>query len=226
MLNIFKTRSETKDLSWIGVDIHSHLLPGLDDGATDMANSLDLIQGLAELGFQRLYTTPHIFHELYPNNPETISEVLEELRLAMAAKKMDTCIAAAAEYMVDEHFDVEARLACLPDKHVLIEMSYLAESPYIEQSIFNLKVKGYQVILAHPERYVFYHRNHTLLHRLHDMGALFQLNLLSLGGYYGKTVEQTAEQLLKDEYYHFAGTDLHHEKHLRALKKITRSGEL
>lgn len=226
MFSFFKKRAHIDHLEWLGVDMHSHLLPGIDDGATDVVQSVGFIKRLQELGFQKLLCTPHVFSDLYPNTPDTIQSALDHTRQALKNANVVVEIGTAAEYMVNDTFKVTNELLCLPNKHVLIEMSYLAEMPNIEQVIFNLQVKGYVVILAHPERYNFYFEKHQRFHRFKEMGVLFQLNLLSVSGYYGKNVKKLAEYLLQKNYYDLAGTDLHHDKHLQVLTQETQSGRL
>jgi len=225
MFSIFKKKVNlVTDISWLGVDIHSHLLPGIDDGAENISQSITYIKGLQQLGFNKLICTPHIFTEMYPNTAQTISQALELVKEALHFEKVGIEIDAAAEYMIDDTFKIHVDHLCLPGNYILVEMSYLNESPGIEQVIFDLQIKGYNVILAHPERYIFYHHDYKRFHRYKDMGVLFQLNLLSVTGYYGKEVKKTADYLLGQQTYDFAGTDLHHEKHLTALKKAVESG--
>ena len=226
MFSIFKKKNLVTDIEWLGVDIHSHLLPGIDDGSPDVEESVKLIKGLNELGFSKFICTPHIFNDLYPNTKQTILPALELTKEALKALGVNVDISAAAEYMVDETFEIGEGLMCLPNDHILIEMSYLNESPNIEQVIFDLQLEGYKVIVAHPERYVFYHNSRQRFHRLKDMGVLFQMNLLSIAGYYGKEVKLAAEYLISKDCYDLAGTDLHHDKHLQGLTKFVRDGEM
>jgi len=226
MFNFFNKKSHVDNLEWLGVDIHSHLLPGLDDGSPDLATSIRLIGNLTGLGFRKLICTPHIFTELYPNSDKTILPALSAVQSAVADAKINVTIDAAAEYMVDETFEVKVPHLTLPGDFILVEMSYLNETPNIEQIIFELQIKGYKVILAHPERYLFYHLEKQRFDRLNDQGVCFQLNLLSVSGYYGKEVKKAAEYLLEKKYYDFAGTDLHHDKHLMALTDSVRTGLL
>ena len=226
MFSFFKKKSQVTDISWLGVDIHSHLLPGIDDGSPDVSQSVALITKLNALGFTKFLCTPHIFKELYPNSCDTINPALRALEEALKAAKLNVEIGAAAEYMVDENFELADDLMCLNNKHILVEMSYLNETPNIEKVIFDLQIKGYNVILAHPERYSFYHKDHARFHRYRDMGVLLQLNLLSVTGYYGKEVKRTADYLLENKLYDLAGTDLHHDKHLDALTKAVECGYL
>lgn len=220
MFNIFnKNRSNT--LEWLQVDMHSHILPGIDDGCKTVEDSLNLLQRLSALGLDTFYFTPHIFQDIYPNTPESIARAFGYLQGTDAQALL---AGYAAEYMVDGHFDhrlekEEQPLATLPGKHVLIEMSYIQESKSIEKNIFDLQIKGYQPILAHPERYVFYHENPKAIERFKDLGCLLQLNVLSVFGYYGSREKKTAKYLLDRGLIDFVGTDAHHERHIHMLER-------
>jgi protein-tyrosine phosphatase len=226
VITFFRRQIKVDHIGWLGVDMHNHLLPAIDDGAADAVQSLNLIKGLMNLGFTRLYCTPHVFTEWYPNTAETIYAALAVVKGLLINAGLTVDIHAAAEYMVDETFKAGKGLLCLPGEYVLIEMSYYAELPHIEQLIFELQLMGFSVVLAHPERYSFYHKRPERYRRLKDMGVLFQLNLLSLSGYYGNAVKQCAGYLLKSKSYDLAGTDLHHEYHLQLLQQEVRSGRL
>ncbi|WP_276091090.1 CpsB/CapC family capsule biosynthesis tyrosine phosphatase [Pedobacter sp. JY14-1] len=227
MFSIFKKKpSSVTDINWLGVDIHNHLLPGIDDGSKTVMESIEYISKMMNLGFEKLICTPHIFKELYPNTAETINPALQLVKDALSAAGLKIEISSAAEYMVDENFKISGDLLCLPSKNILIEMSYLNETPNIEKTIFDLQIKGYSVILAHPERYNFYHSDLRRLKRYKDMGVLLQLNLLSVAGYYGKEVKKAAEYIIESKLYDVAGTDLHHDRHLSALSSVVESGIL
>jgi protein-tyrosine phosphatase len=226
MFSFFSKKTQVDDLAWLGVDIHSHLLPGIDDGSPDVATSVHLIKELNELGYTKFFCTPHVFTELYPNTPETIYPALDSIRIALKKASIDIQIDTAAEYMVDETFKISDNLLSLPGKYILIEMSFLSEVPNIEKVIFDLQISGFQVVLAHPERYNYYHKDTLRFNRFKEMGVLFQLNLLAVTGYYGKEVKVTSEYLLDNRFYDLAGTDLHHIKHLKALTATVRNGSL
>jgi len=226
MFSFFRKKTQVENLDWLGVDIHSHLLPGIDDGSPDVATSIHLIKELNELGLSKFYCTPHIFTELYPNSRETILPALDEVKSALQHANINIEIGAAAEHMVDETFKVHDNLLALPGKYILVEMSFLSEFPNIDKVIFDLQINGYFVILAHPERYNFYHKDLQRFQRLKEMGVLLQLNLLAVTGYYGKEVKITADYLLENRLYDLAGTDLHHVKHLKALTATVRNGSL
>lgn len=226
MLNFFSKKNKVTDISWLGVDIHSHILPGIDDGSPDMETSVRFVKSLTELGFAQLIATPHIYKELYPNTKVSIDNVKENLQAVLNKENISTKLGAGAEYMIDQDFTLDEDLCPLDQKHLLIEMSYLSESPDISQTIFNIEIKGYKPILAHPERYTFYFKDKSRLKRFKEKGCLLQLNLLSVLGYYGRDVKQLAEMLLKEKMYDLAGTDLHHDKHLLTLTDAVQSGRL
>lgn len=218
-----KTPAEL-DLSWLRTDMHSHLIPGIDDGAPDVSTSLELIRGLQKFGYENFITTPHILWELYPNTSDTIKEGLSTLQKALEKEKMKVRVHAAAEYFLDEHFEEELKnqtpLLTLKDKFILVEFSMVTARLHLQDVIFDIQMQNYQPIIAHPERYTYLHNKQQAFTELKNMGCLFQLNLLSLTGYYGKTVQQLAEDLVKSNIYDFAGTDTHHPRHLQALEKL------
>lgn len=226
MFSFFTKRNKITDISWLGTDMHSHILPGIDDGSPDVATSLKFVKALAALGFSHSIATPHIFKELYPNTFETISAAKFSLQSAIDQAGISFKLESAAEYMVDQDFNLNTEICALQNKYLLVEMSYLNESPDIVQQIFNVEIKGFKPILAHPERYIFYFKDQSKLKLIKEKGCLFQLNLLSIVGYYGKEVKQLAEYLLKENMYDLAGTDLHHDKHLATLTQAVESGKL
>lgn len=214
---------------FLGTDLHSHLLPGIDDGAQDMEQSLSLIQTLLGMGFRKLITTPHVMSDLYPNTPAIIRERLSAVRKAAKEKGIGVELDAAAEYLMDEGFEQlleEGELLTLPGKRVLVEMSFIAAPPKLDEYLFRLQTKGYRPLLAHPERYLFFRENFGRYKELRDRGCGFQLNLLSLTGYYGKPVRENAVALLKAGLVDFLGTDLHHERHAARLRGALEDREM
>ena len=224
MFSFFRKKQFThKDYAPLKVDMHSHLIPGIDDGAKDVEDSISLIRQLIALGYQKIITTPHIHSDYYPNTPETILGGLATLRQALKEAAIDIPIEAAAEYYVDEYFEEllekEAPLLTLASKYVLIEVSMLAPPRNLPEVIFHLNLQGYQPILAHPERYVYYSNKMEKFSEFKNMGCLLQLNLLSLTGYYGKPQKKLGLALLKAGLIDFLGTDLHNERQAKILKK-------
>ncbi|MFT4202711.1 MAG: histidinol phosphatase [Chitinophagaceae bacterium] len=226
MFSFFKTKKVKPDLSFIGVDMHSHLLPGLDDGLQETEDTIRFIGELQELGYEKLICTPHTLAEVHPNSPLTILPKLKEVRDALKKQHIRFPIDAASEYMTDmslgEKIAQDYPLLTFGKNHqyILIEMSYLAESSNIENVIFGLQAKGLQPILAHPERYNYYHGDLKRYHRMKELGCLMQSNLLSFLGYYGKPTQVTVEKLAKEKLIDLLGTDIHHDRHLRALKEL------
>jgi tyrosine-protein phosphatase YwqE len=206
------------------VDIHSHLLPGIDDGAKDLDDAVALISKMASYGIKNIITTPHVLGSVYPNSTETIKEKLKKVKEALKNNGLhDISIRAAAEYMLDEQFSERIKnddILTLKDNLVLVEMSYFSAPLNLFEILFELQLKGYKPVLAHPERYNSYHNNFEEFFKLKRAGCLFQLNLLSLTEQYGKGVQKTAEKLLKENLYDFVGTDTHHQMHLELLRKI------
>jgi tyrosine-protein phosphatase YwqE len=224
--NFFKSKElAPADLSVLGTDMHSHLIPAIDDGSRDMEMTLDLIKGFEERGFRKLITTPHIQSDHYVNSPSTILPGLEKVRQALADKGSTMQIEAAAEYYIDgSFFELLARKELLPisGKYILVEMSYLAEPPSLKKAFFEILLAGYKPILAHPERYTFWHRELNQYQDLFDREILLQLNINSLAGAYSPEVKRVAEFLIKKGLIRFLGSDCHHPGHLFAMDEARR----
>lgn len=208
------------------VDIHSHLLPGIDDGAKNLDDSIALIQKMSFYGIKHFITTPHILGDVYPNTPKIINNKLKLVQAELIKRNItDISIHAAAEYMIDEKFieilEEEDNLLTLKDNLVLVEMSYYSPPLHLYDVLFKLQLKGYKPVLAHPERYFSYHKNFQSYYKLKNAGCLFQLDLLSLTQHYGKDVQKTAQKLLKENLFDFVGTDTHHSEHLNLLETIS-----
>lgn len=225
MFSFFK-RSKTPDTAInqlpIALDIHSHILPGIDDGASDVETAVKLIRGLYALGIRRSVATPHIIGDLYRNTPQSINAALDITREACAEAGIDIELSAAAEYMMDDHFmdllKQNEPLLTIHENYVLTEFSYTQQPSNAEEMLFNLITSGYKPVLAHPERYAYLHRDFGIYRRLKESGFHLQVNLLSLTGYYGKTVAKAAAYILENDLAGLVATDLHHERHLAALQ--------
>jgi protein-tyrosine phosphatase len=214
------------DWSFLKTDMHSHLIPGIDDGAPTIEDSLALIRGFQAMGYQSLVTTPHIKSDYYPNDPVIIMTGLNDLRQAMAEANITIPIKAAAEYYIDERFMemMEAGpLLTINNNEVLIEFSFVFEPMRLYDILFKIQTKGYKPIIAHPERYNFYHQRPQVYRELKEKGCLLQLNAISLAGYYGRTVKEVAEKLLKEGLYDYCGSDMHHVRHGETMQKMRLS---
>ena len=205
--------------------MHSHLIPGIDDGAKTVEESVALIKQLVELGYSKIITTPHIMQEYYPNTPAIIQEGLERLRAALKAEGVEVEIEAAAEYYADDYFEQlinSGNLLSFADQHILIEFSTLAAPNNALEVIFQLKTKGYKVILAHPERYTYYADRWEWFEKIHSLECKLQVNLLSLAGHYGPQQKKLGIKLLKNGLVDLLGTDLHHQHHLNKIKGLLK----
>ncbi len=220
MFSIFKKKYPAipVNFSFLKTDMHSHLLPGIDDGSPDTGTSLELKKGLEDLGYQHFIATPHIMWDMYKNTPAGIRGVLERLQQEPGQQN----IRAAAEYFMDDYFDellnTDQPLLTLSGNKVLVEFSFVSPPLNLKEKLFNLRIKGYQPVIAHPERYTFFAGGKAVYDDFRAQGCLFQLNLLSFTGYYGKIPQELAHYLISKKYIDFLGTDLHHSRHLEALR--------
>ncbi|HZJ37182.1 MAG TPA: CpsB/CapC family capsule biosynthesis tyrosine phosphatase [Gillisia sp.] len=227
MLSIFQKKEYLIDYLNDITDIHNHILPGIDDGAATLEDSLNLLLKFKEIGIRNFIATPHIMNDYYPNTPQTINAALEKLRekLAQNSELKDIRIRAAAEYMMDQSFMElleSEKLLTLKDDFVLVEMSYFQAPINLNEILFQLQTKGYKPVLAHPERYAFYHtKDLRKYEELKDRGCLLQLNTLSLTPHYGSNMQQTAFRLLETGMIDFIGSDTHRLQHLDKLAGIT-----
>lgn len=225
MLSLFRKKKTKKSLFPTNyVDIHSHIIPGIDDGAKNLEESVALLQKMNDLGITQFVFTPHIMEGVWENSSAKIKEHFTLLQDHLATTELKhLTIRYGAEYMLDNNFsDLLSKKDILPikDTFILVEMSYLNPPLNIYEQLFNIQIADYKPILAHPERYSFLHNNFQEYSKLKEAGCFFQLNLLSLTNYYGKEVHKAAKQLIKNNMIDFVGSDTHHQKHLQALSTL------
>lgn len=229
MFHIFSKKHFLVDLLNGFVDIHNHILPGIDDGAKTVEDSINLIKAFSEIGIEKFIATPHIMDNYYPNNFQTINKSLVLVKNELIKEGMtQVSIEAAAEHMIDGNFENilnKSEIMPIKKSYLLIEMSYLQPSLNFSEMVQKIGEKNYFPILAHPERYLYLHQSSKYEHYKNN-GVLFQINLLSLGNYYGKEVTEIAQKLLSKNLIDFAGTDIHNQKQMEALKKIKISNKI
>jgi tyrosine-protein phosphatase YwqE len=225
MFSIFKRKKPDErpalNLSYdaIKVDMHSHVLPGIDDGAQTVEESLVLVKSMMDVGIKKIIATPHVMADYFRNTPESIGNALTILRERLAAEQIDMQVEAAAEHFFDELFEArieEGKAFTMGDNYVLFELSFINKPPNAVQVIQKMKDMGYKPILAHPERYTYLSIDE--FRNFHDWGCDFQLNTISLTGYYGGATQKLAEQLIDLCLYEFMSSDMHHERHAKAFK--------
>jgi protein-tyrosine phosphatase len=202
--------------------MHSHLIPGIDDGAPDEETSLQLIAGLMDLGYKKIITTPHINGDVFRNTPVIIGDGQAAVLRALQQKGLKVEFRAAAEYLMDDQFattvSAGGSFLTIKDNLVLVELSFVVPALNLKDMLFQLQLNGYQPILAHPERYLYFSGNKGWYDQLRDSGCYFQLNLLSFAGHYGREARDLALYLVKKGYVDFLGTDLHYSRHLELLR--------
>lgn len=221
--------AHSRNWSFLGTDMHSHMIPGIDDGAQTIEDSISLIEKCRDMGFSSLITTPHIKSDHYPNTAVIIQQGLHLLKQALAEKGIVMPVKAAAEYYIDDHFMElleRKELLTIKGNEVLVEISFLLEPMRFHEILFKIQMAGYRPILAHPERYAFYHDKPDIYRDLKNKGCLLQLNTISLAGYYGKPVKQAAEKILKNGLYDYCGSDMHHIRHAETLHGILSTNML
>lgn len=206
------------------VDLHNHLIPGVDDGLATMEDTLLCLQQYIEWGMKRVICTPHVSQDYHPNTSKQLQQALETVKQAVAEANLPIEVSLAAEYLLDESFYEQLERSNLlsfgKEQYVLFETGW-ANSPHqLEQSLFMMQLKGYTPVLAHPERYHYYQTEPHHLMTLKEKGCLFQLNLMSLEGQYGKKAQQLAYKLLQTKHINFIGSDLHRPSHLPTLERV------
>jgi protein-tyrosine phosphatase len=219
---IFKNKPKLDpiNLSVFGTDIHSHLIPGIDDGSPDMETSVMLVKKFVELGFHKIITTPHVMCDYYQNSSDKILSGLNDLREELQRQGINIEISAAAEYNLDEGLDELIKkkdILTFGDNHVLFELPFMQEPRNLQETIFNFQMAGYQPILAHPERYTYWYDNFEKYDELKSRGVLLQLNLLSLTGHYSPLTKKIAEKMVDANLIEAVGTDCHRIEHLKSI---------
>lgn len=226
------------DLSVLRCDVHSHFIPGIDDGAQTMDQSMELLTAMAELGYKKVVTTPHNMADGYRNTPEIILGGLERVRDELKQRGIAMEIDAAAEYYLDHELEqkvADRRVLTFGDNFLLFELPFISEPAVLLPVIFQMQTAGYRPVLAHPERYAFWYTDFSKYERLKERGVLFQLNMIALSGAYGPQARQIAEKLIDAGHYELIGSDCHSMNHVQAIKntlskpylhKLIASGKL
>lgn len=236
MFPLFRKKPILKELIPSGaLDFHSHLLHGIDDGAQTIRDTEFLLESMSKLGYTKLITTPHTTPLVWENSKDTILQKHDQVMNELPELTRAMQLGVASEYMMDESFVdrfEQEELLTIKANNVLVEMSYINPPMGLYDILFKLQSKGYQPVLAHPERYNFYKNDFQSFYKLKEVGCKFQLNLLSTTGYYGAGIAEVADQLLKEKMYDYVSSDAHHAKHIAGfdsrvqIKKLNDLEEL
>ena len=223
IFSFFRKKEEKTRGPLLKVDLHSHLIPGIDDGSQSMEESLSLLKGMEDLGYEKVITTPHIMLDAYRNTPESITQGLHALRQAAEEAGLTIEIEAAAEYYLDDGFEALLRkgdVLTIKGKYLLFETSYFAKPIRLEEMIFAISSSGYIPLMAHPERYRYIKDPLKEYGRFKELGVLFQVNLNSFDGHYGKDAQYKVNILRKEGMIDFLGSDVHHKKQVETLSQV------
>ena len=224
IVNKFSFTSNNKTLLHT-TDLHSHLIPNIDDGTDSFEESVSIIKQLKEHGFRKIIITPHIMSHRFPNTSEKIQKVNYTLLHELKKMNIDIEVEVAAEYYYDEHFLklIEKReLMTFGDNYILFELSYTVKPFMLEQTVAKLLEAGYKPILAHPERYRYYNTD-AHYNNLKEMGLSFQINAISTEGFYGKKVKKTVEKIIDLGIVDFLGSDIHSQNYLDTFEKSLKN---
>lgn len=220
--NIFGKNEAAKNtasfINPVHVELHSHLIPGVDDGVQTLDEALETLKVFEKMGYTKVITTPHIMADFYKNGPHNLIPKLQELKNYVKENGLSIELEVAAEYMIDDALEEKIKNNDLlsfggNNKYILVEMPFLEEARNFKAVIFELQILGYKPILAHPERYTYYHQKKEKFEELVDKGILLQLNNLSLIGYYSPHVLKMAEFIINKKLHSFVGSDAHNVRH-------------
>jgi tyrosine-protein phosphatase YwqE len=210
-------------LSFVAVDIHSHLIPFIDDGSKNMERSITLILSLQRMGYKKIITTPHV-SDMFPNSSERILEGYALLKQELKARSINIELEVAAEYYLDEKFEILLAqgdiLTFGKDNYLLFELSYFTRPSDLDSLIQDIKLAGYTPVLAHPERYEYFHHSIEEYFHLKSLGVLFQVNLVSMVNYYSLDISIMVQKIIEHGLVDFIGSDTHHRHHIEALSKV------
>ena len=215
------TLKESVDLSVLEVDIHSHLIPSIDDGSKNMDETINLLLEFKKLGYRKVITTPHTMSDYYRNTSSIILSGRDKVREELVRRGIDLEFDAASEYFLDEHFEeliAKKDLLTFGNNYVLFELSFVQEPMALSRVIFELQTAGYRPVLAHPERYPYFNTEFEKYHSFLDKGVILQLNLNSISGGYTPSSKKIAHRLIAENMIQIVGSDCHHMGHMNGIK--------
>jgi len=223
LLNHIKNLFENPSVQLLETDIHSHLIPGVDDGVETLEEAVEVILALQKLGYKKLITTPHIMSHRFPNTKEGLLAGLKKLKVALHSREIVIEIEVASEYYVDEHFLSlleKGEILTFGKNYLLFELSYAAPLVALEEVVFKIKSAGYTPVLAHPERYTYWHNQFEQYVVLKELGVLFQVNAGSLEGFYTSAIAKVAQKLSREGMVDFLGSDTHRMNYVKAVERL------
>ena len=220
------------------IDLHSHILPGIDDGSPDFETSVELVSELMRAGVTDVVATPHYIEETIYTSPKLANvKLLKELQRRLDAEGVKVKLHLGNEIYITKEIKrlLEAGVisGLFDSSYLLVELPMSGDFPGYRDIFLELIRASYKVVLAHPERYTAFSTNFDLIQDLHEMGVLFQCNIGSFAGQYGKTVLKLVRRLAKEKMIFAFGSDIHHlhgdewmNKALKKMKKFYNDTEL
>ena len=195
-------------------DVHSHILFGIDDGSRTISESVELLKKLKSVGFNNVILTPHfILDSTYNSNYESNIKIYNELKERLISENIDINIYLGNEIFIDKNVPTLLEKNIITSlngtKYVLVEFPMHNKLLNIEDILYEIRSKGYEVVIAHPERYDAFKEDYSIVDTLREDGFLFQSNYSSILGYYGKDSIKLLKYMLKRHYIDFLGTDIH-----------------
>lgn len=227
MFNFFRKKKEDVKLFY-HTDVHCHILPGVDHGAKNIQNGIELLKANMDMGIDRVILTSHVTSETFENTPETLQTAFETFKEAVKEAGLDVEMHLSAEYRMDDYWQKEyaaGHIIPMPGNYILLENSFVQELIGSDQMMFDLMCKGYKPILAHPERYPYWAHNRERYEKMHNTNLKFQINILSFTGYFGSSARDTANWLVKNGMVDMLGSDMHNLEHAEIIKDFLRSKE-
>jgi protein-tyrosine phosphatase len=225
LFSFFKKELPPADLSVLKTDVHSHFIPGIDDGSKSIQNSLELLMAMEAFGYKKVITTPHVMSDSYKNTPEIILSGLEKVRDAIAKAGLSIKIDAAAEYYLDHDFERKLKakeVLTFGSNYLLFEMAFVNPPDNLYQFVFEMQTLGYKPVLAHVERYGFWQNDYGKYEELAGRGILLQMNINSVTGHYSYETKKAAEWLINKDMISLVGSDCHHIGHVELMKKALK----
>lgn len=229
--NLFKRKYEPRPIfAALGTDMHCHLIPKVDDGSKCIEESVECLNTLSAVGYKKVIITPHFQYPRFPNTEDDITRRYNELCKQAKDAGVEIEIAGiGGEYRIDSGFAPrleKPRFLQVAGKYVLVEFSLHQQMMGSDEMIFDLQMKGYEVILAHPERYPYLNVQGLRMEQLKNQGVFFQINVLSLGGFYGEEAKRKAYEMLDRGWVEFMGTDTHNTMYAQALSDLSRDRKI
>ena len=229
MFKIFGRKNKKEEAKlFYNTDMHCHIMPGVDHGSQSVEESLAMLHAEMDMGISRVILTPHVTAETFENTPESLAQGFATLKQAVENEGLDIELHYSAEYRIDEYWTdqyAKGAVVPMPGKYLLLENSFVQELISIDDMMFDLLSSGYKPILAHPERYSYYYQRHSRYEKLHNAGVKFQINILSLAGYFGGMARENAMWLLEHNLVDMLGSDMHSMDHADIIRRYINSKE-